>query len=293
MGAGLVHLEFTPSSWTWWGYGLFFLLTGIGQIVYAAAVVRWPNAGVLWLGIVGNLGIVGLYLMTRTNGIPAGPSAGHIERVGQGDFITTAGRVRPGRDAGRGPRAAVAQLVHDAGGPGRRRPLGPAPHGHHPLMRRPSLFGALAGVVVVLLGVKWFVAEPFSVPARSMAPTLEPGDHVLVNKLAYRTGDPQRGDLAVVKAPRTGELLLKRVVGVGGDEVEIRDGVLYVNGRAPREPYVDHDASDSVYFGPVEVPAGRLFVLGDNRANSDDSRQLGPVAADDAIGRVDLRVWPL
>jgi hypothetical protein len=91
MGAGLVHLEFTPSSWTWWGYGLFFLLTGIGQIVYAAAVVRWPNAGVLWLGIVGNLGIVGLYLVTRTNGIPAGPSAGHIERVGQGDFITTAG----------------------------------------------------------------------------------------------------------------------------------------------------------------------------------------------------------
>jgi signal peptidase I len=160
-------------------------------------------------------------------------------------------------------------------------------------MRRPSLFGALAGVVVVLLGVKWFVAEPFSVPARSMAPTLQLGDHVLVNKLAYRTGDPQRGDLAVVKAPRTGELLLKRVVGVGGDEVEIRDGVLYVNGRAPREPYVDHDAIDSVYFGPVRVAAGRLFVLGDNRANSDDSRQLGPVAEDDAIGRVDLRVWPL
>ena len=160
-------------------------------------------------------------------------------------------------------------------------------------MARPSVFGALAGVVVLLLGMKLLVAEPFSVPARSMAPTLQPGDHVLVNKLAYRTGDPRRGDLAVVKAPRTGELLLKRVVGVGGDEVEIRDGVLYVNRRAEREPYVDHHTIDSVYFGPVRVPAGRLFVLGDNRANSDDSRQLGPVAERDAIGRVDLRLWPL
>jgi|1186.fasta_scaffold146495_1 signal peptidase I len=160
-------------------------------------------------------------------------------------------------------------------------------------MRRPSLFGALAGVLVLLFAVKWFVAEPFSIPASSMAPTLERGDHVVVNKLAYRTGTPARGDLAVVKAPKTGEALLKRVVGLGGDEIEIRDGVLFVNGRAPREPYVDHKKVDSVYFGPVRVPRDDLFVLGDNRGNSVDSRELGPVPVSDTIGRVDLRVWPL
>jgi signal peptidase I len=160
-------------------------------------------------------------------------------------------------------------------------------------MRRPSLFGVLAGVVIVLFALKWFVAEPFRIPAGSMAPTLEPGDRVLVNKLAYRTGAPARGDLAVVKAPGSGDVLLKRVVGLGGDAVEIRDGVLYVNGRAPREPYVDHDAIDSVYFGPVRVPRGEMFVLGDNRADSLDSRELGPIPLGDAIGRADLRVWPL
>jgi hypothetical protein len=92
LGAGLVHLELTSYHWfTYWGYGLFFLLTGIGQVLYAGAVVKWPTAPVLWLGALGNLAIVGMYMVTRTNGIPAGPSAGHIEAVGTGDFITTAG----------------------------------------------------------------------------------------------------------------------------------------------------------------------------------------------------------
>jgi hypothetical protein len=92
LGAGLVHLEVTSDHWfLWWGYGLFFLLTGLGQVLYAAAVVRRPTAPVLWLGIAGNLAIVGMYLYTRTNGIPWGPGAGHIERVGTGDFITTVG----------------------------------------------------------------------------------------------------------------------------------------------------------------------------------------------------------
>ena len=92
MGAGLVHLEVIKTHWaTWWGYGLFFLLCGIGQVLYAGAVLRWPKAGMLWLGIVGNLAVVAMYGYTRTNGIPWGPSAGHIERVGTGDFITTAG----------------------------------------------------------------------------------------------------------------------------------------------------------------------------------------------------------
>jgi signal peptidase I len=158
--------------------------------------------------------------------------------------------------------------------------------------RRSSLLTVLAVGVVLLLAVKWLVAEPFRVPSASMAPTLRPGDRVLVNKLAYRTGRPARGDLALVEVPRTGELLLKRVVGLPGDAVEIRDGTLFVNGRARREPFVDRRRVDGVYFGPVRVPRDDVFVLGDNRGDSVDSRQLGPLPQRGLVGRVEARIWP-
>jgi hypothetical protein len=92
LGAALVHLQVTASHWdVWWGYGIFFLLTGIGQALYAPAVVRWPRPGVLWFGIAGNLMIIATYLVSRTNGIPWGPHAGRADSVGVGDFLTTAG----------------------------------------------------------------------------------------------------------------------------------------------------------------------------------------------------------
>ena len=152
----------------------------------------------------------------------------------------------------------------------------------------PLVLGALA--VLLLLAIRVFVAEPFRIPSESMAPVLEPGDQALVTKIG---GAPHRGDLVAFHAPRTGEVLLKRVVAVGGDTVGLEDGVLVVNGRRPAEPYVaDPDAIDSVYFGPVEVPAGSLFVLGDNRGNSEDSREFGAVPADRVIGRATARLWP-
>jgi signal peptidase I len=145
-------------------------------------------------------------------------------------------------------------------------------------------------VVLALIALRAFVAEPFRIPSESMAPTLEPGDQALVTKLG---GTPARGDLVAFHAPRTGEVLLKRVVAVGGDSVGIEDGVLVVNGRKQREAYVaDPDAIDSVYFGPVTVGKGSLFMLGDNRANSEDSREFGAVPADRVIGRATARVWP-
>jgi hypothetical protein len=92
LGAALVHLQVTPSHWdVWWGYGTFFLLVGIGQALYAPAVIRWPTPAVLWFGIAGNLSVVGIYLLSRTNGIPWGPHAGRADAVGIGDFLTTAG----------------------------------------------------------------------------------------------------------------------------------------------------------------------------------------------------------
>jgi signal peptidase I len=147
-------------------------------------------------------------------------------------------------------------------------------------------------IAVVVLGLRAYVAEPVGVPTASMEPTLRPGDHVLVNKLAYRLGDPQRRDLVVLHRPGSGELLLKRVVGVGGDRVGIEDGVLDVNGSAVHEPFLDHRLVDSVYFGPVRVPRGAVFVMGDLRSDSVDSRTFGAVRRSRLLGRVDLRIWP-
>jgi signal peptidase I len=170
--------------------------------------------------------------------------------------------------------------------------VGAATHRAPALTRRRALWALLALAVLAVVLLRVFVLEPFRIPSDSMAPTLVAGDQVLVDKRAYSGGAPRRGDLAVFRAPRTGEILLKRVVAVGGDTVGIEDGVLVVDGRRPREPYADPDAIDSVYFGPVRVRPGTVFVLGDNRANSEDSRDFGAVPADRMIGRVRARIWP-
>jgi signal peptidase I len=158
--------------------------------------------------------------------------------------------------------------------------------------RRPSGVTIGVALIALLLLVRIFVAEPFKIPSESMEPTLVPGDQTLVSKLAYRDASPKRGDLVAFHAPRTGEVLLKRVVAVAGDSVGIEDGLLVVNGKQIREGYADPKAIDSVYFGPVRVPAGRMFVLGDNRANSEDSREFGAVSTKRVIGRAVARVWP-
>ena len=154
------------------------------------------------------------------------------------------------------------------------------------------LIGLAALAVVALVAVRFLVAEPFRVASTSMEPTLSAGDSVLVDKRAYGDDGPRRGDLVVFRAPADDDVTLKRVVGVGGDRVAIEDGLLVVNGRRPAEPYTDPEAIDSVFFGPVRVPPGTVFVLGDNRFDSDDSRDYGPVAVGEVIGRVRARIWP-
>ena len=136
------------------------------------------------------------------------------------------------------------------------------------------------------------VAEPFRIPSASMSPTLDPGDHVVAGKLAYLVGTPRVGELAVFESPRDGSVLVKRIVALGAQEVEIRDGVLWVDRRRRREPYVDQSRVDGFFFGPVRVPGGAVFVLGDNRGDSEDSRRLGAIPRDRLIGRVELRIWP-
>ena len=159
--------------------------------------------------------------------------------------------------------------------------------------RRPRLAFVVLGVIGALLLVRALVAEPFSIPSQSMAPTITRGDHVLVDKLAYRGGElPATGELVVFRSPKTDEIMLKRVVALSGQRVEIRDGLLYVDGRRRVEPYTDPDAIDSVFFGPVTVAPRAVFVLGDNRFDSTDSRRYGSVPASALIGRARARIWP-
>jgi signal peptidase I len=155
------------------------------------------------------------------------------------------------------------------------------------------LLVAVLAVSLIFGFVRPFVVEPFGITTDSMDPTLRAGDSVLAAKFAYRLGDPRRGDVVLFEAPRDGAPTIKRVVGLPGDTVAVRDGVLFVNGEKKREGYVDYGLTDSTFLGPTGVPEGHVYLMGDNRANSLDSRSYGPVPEADLLGRVPLRVWPL
>lgn len=142
----------------------------------------------------------------------------------------------------------------------------------------------LAGAVTGLLPV-----QIVRVQSASMAPTLEVGDVVLVEPDG---GEVERRDVVVVPHPDTGEQLVKRVVAVAGDRVRLEDGVLLVDDEPVCEPSIDPDRIDGVFSGTVTVPEGRVFLLGDDRQSSVDSRDFGPVAVDDIVGLVRIRLWP-
>ncbi len=155
---------------------------------------------------------------------------------------------------------------------------------------------ALLLTVALLFGVvRPFIVEAFYVPSESMVPTLLVGERLLVNKFIYRFSEPERGDIVVFEAQTAdgGEVyLVKRVLGLPGDEIAVRDGVLFLNSVLQRESYLNPDLPDESSFGPVEVPPEHVFVMGDNRANSADSRVFGPVPEKNIVGEAFLRVWP-
>ena len=123
-----------------------------------------------------------------------------------------------------------------------------------------------------------------------MEPTLCPGDRVLVNLWDPDLGDLDRGDLVALRPGRSRVPVVKRVVGLPGDEVAIEDALLYVNDRLVDEPYVDHKSIDALFYGPVVVPSDRFLVLGDARASSIDSRAYGPVPENRLLGTVAMRL---
>jgi signal peptidase I len=155
--------------------------------------------------------------------------------------------------------------------------------------RRRGLLAAVAVVVLVVL-VRLLVVAPERVTSDSMEPTVGVGDTVVVDKVSWRLGDLHRRDLVTFTLPDGDEHFIKRVVGLPGDRVTIEDAVLKVNGDAVPEPYVDHSRIDALYFGPVVVPEAHVFVLGDNRFGSIDSRVYGAVPLDCVDGRVLLTV---
>ena len=161
--------------------------------------------------------------------------------------------------------------------------------------------GAIEFVIILLISfalvfgfVRPFVVEAFYIPSQSMVPTLKVQDRVLVNKFIYRFSEPERGDIVVFQSVEGGgEDLIKRVVGVPGDEIAVRGGKLFVNGEHQREPYVNKKFPDRSTFSPTKVPEGHYFMMGDNRANSRDSRFFGPVPKKNIEGEAFLRFWPL
>jgi signal peptidase I len=196
-------------------------------------------------------------------------------------------------------------------------PLVPAePQSTARLLREIPLLLGLAALIAFL--VKTFVAQAFYIPSESMVPQLEVNDRVVVSKLSYRLHEPRRGDIIVfddprdldesdddnvvekfvrglaeavgVRQPSTDEFI-KRVIGLPGETVEGRGGRVYVDGRLLHEPYLPQAIVTSD-FPATSVPQGTLWVMGDNRSNSQDSRSFGPVRRSTVVGRTVLRVWP-
>jgi len=144
---------------------------------------------------------------------------------------------------------------------------------------------------IVLAVILYFGINAISARVRvdgfSMNPTLQNGEYILVNRLAYKTGEPDRGDIIVFS--QDGQDLIKRVIGLPGETVNISEGIVTINGQELQEPYI---AQDPLYVGEWAVPEGYLFVLGDNRNDSRDSHQWGLLPVENIIGKSVLIYWP-
>lgn len=148
----------------------------------------------------------------------------------------------------------------------------------------------LPALLIALL-VHAYVAEAVAIEdGPSMQPNLYVGDRLMTEKISYHLHPPRRGDVVIIERPAGEVSLVKRVVAVEGEVVEVRDGHTFVNGQPIDEPWVAHFGGQD--YGPALVPPGHLFVVGDNRAVSRDSRAIGPVPVDSIRGRVWLVYWP-
>ncbi|MEN8041947.1 MAG: signal peptidase I [Actinomycetota bacterium] len=177
----------------------------------------------------------------------------------------------------------------------------------------------VAAALLIAVLIKTFLFQAFWIPSSSMEDTLQIYDRVFVSKLSYRFSEIAPGDIIVLDDPRPGfeqpdetalqsavrnlkesiglatpqSEFIKRVIGLPGDVVEGKDGAVYVNGVRLEEPYLKQPELPIRPFAPVEVPEDSLFVMGDNRRASQDSRFFGPIPTEDVVGRAFVIIWPL
>jgi signal peptidase I len=167
---------------------------------------------------------------------------------------------------------------------------------HHHLLRNEirvwtrDLLIAIGLALVIIV----FLYQPVKVEGTSMAPLLSDQERIFINKFVYRFEDIHRGDVVVFWYPLDrSKSFIKRVIGLPGETVDIRHGLLYVNGQLIPEPYVPPQYTDVTDFGPVKVPKDSYFVMGDHRISSNDSRVFGPVASQFIYGRAVFAYWPV
>ena len=146
--------------------------------------------------------------------------------------------------------------------------------------------------VIIALIINLFLAQATQVLGQSMEPNLHSTQRVVVEKVTYRfSHGPRRGDIVVIDLPEQSEMLIKRVVGLPGETIEVRNGQVYIEGELLDEPWTVRPGGGS--YGPKVIPPLHVFVMGDNRGASNDSRNFGPVAIEHIVGHAWFSYWPL
>ncbi|MFD1774348.1 signal peptidase I [Paenibacillus rhizophilus] len=166
---------------------------------------------------------------------------------------------------------------------------------------------AIAIALILVILIRWLLFKPFIVDGPSMQPNFHTGERVIVNEILYDIRSPQRGEVIVFHVPSEGRDFIKRVIGVAGDTVKVEGDVVTVNGKKVDETYIQKaidqaHANNQLYndknfpnedFKEGTVPKGHVFVMGDNRSDSTDSRMIGYVPLGDIVGRADVIFWPV
>lgn len=180
--------------------------------------------------------------------------------------------------------------------------------GEHAVEQRPSALSRFLGfllVVVIVIAAAWalrtYVIEPFQIPSASMEETIQTGDMVFTEKVSYRFDDPKPGEIVVFPDPQVpSRVLIKRVIATEGQTVNLVDGDVYVDGQKLDEPYTLGKQSVAlqtvpgvIISYPYTVPDGYVWVMGDNRTNSSDSRYFGPVQSSLVFGKAVMIYWPV
>lgn len=207
-------------------------------------------------------------------------------------------------------RDGFAQDAHFVGAPlgnayassGNSAQIQPEQSGGHAFLRGVGSFLLTIVIVIVLFVlIRTFIFQSYEIPSGSMEETIQTGDLVFSEKISYYLGDPQRGDIVTFIDPmQPDRTLIKRVIAIGGQSVELRDGYVYVDGIKQDEPYVNglpsyplESTSSKRITYPYTVPEGEIWVMGDNRTNSQDSRYFGSVPVSSVTGRAVFKYWPL